>query len=111
MPLLDLTKITTGVSKTWLLRDWNRSLRSGNYPEVARYNYLLATARLAVYLGGAGTSALCSVRPGSLSAGPGLIGNVQRADGGGWAREDGRHDIACTSRGVLRAGALCGCAP
>ncbi|GAA1932372.1 hypothetical protein GCM10009753_77630 [Streptantibioticus ferralitis] len=34
MPLLDLDKITSGLSKTWagFLRDWDRSLRSGNYP-------------------------------------------------------------------------------
>jgi hypothetical protein len=35
MPLLDLDKITSGLSKTWngYLHDWDRSLRSGNYPE------------------------------------------------------------------------------
>jgi site-specific recombinase XerD len=33
------------------LRDWDRSLRSGNYPETTRYNYLLAAAQLARYLG------------------------------------------------------------
>ncbi|MEV7341198.1 hypothetical protein [Streptomyces sp. NPDC093544] len=44
MPLLDLDKITAGLSKTWsgFLRDWDRSLRSGNYPEATRYNYLPA---------------------------------------------------------------------
>jgi site-specific recombinase XerD len=53
MPLLDLDKITTGLSKTWsgFLRDWDRSLRAGNYPETTRYNYLLAAAQLARYLG------------------------------------------------------------
>ena len=53
MPLLDLDKITAGLSKTWsgFLRDWDRSLRSGNYPETTRYNYLLAAAQLARYLG------------------------------------------------------------
>jgi site-specific recombinase XerD len=53
MPLLDLNKITTGLSGTWAgyLRDWDRSLRSGNYPETTRYNYLLAAAQLAGYLG------------------------------------------------------------
>ncbi|MGW7003825.1 tyrosine-type recombinase/integrase [Streptomyces sp. NPDC054933] len=52
MPLLDLNKITSGLSKTWagFLRDWDRSLRSGNYPETTRYNYLLAAAQLARYL-------------------------------------------------------------
>ncbi|MES4909580.1 MULTISPECIES: hypothetical protein [unclassified Streptomyces] len=52
MPLLDLDKITTGLSKTWdgFLRDWDRSLRAGNYPETTRYNYLLAAAQLARYL-------------------------------------------------------------
>src|SRR5205085_10099553 len=33
------------------LRDWDRSLRSGNYPETTRYNYLLAAAQLGRYLG------------------------------------------------------------
>ncbi|MGW4081168.1 phage integrase N-terminal SAM-like domain-containing protein, partial [Streptomyces asiaticus] len=52
MPLLDLDKITTGLPKTWqgFLRDWDRSLRAGNYPETTRYNYLLAAAQLARYL-------------------------------------------------------------
>jgi integrase/recombinase XerC len=31
--------------------DWDRSLRSGNYPETTRYNYFLAAAQLARYLG------------------------------------------------------------
>ena len=53
MPLLDLDKITTGLSKTWAgyLRDWDRALRSGDYPETTRYNYLLAASQLAAYLG------------------------------------------------------------
>jgi integrase/recombinase XerC len=53
MPLLDLQKLTAGLSRTWTgyLRDWDRSLRSGNYPETTRYNYLLAAAQLARYLG------------------------------------------------------------
>ena len=53
MPLLDLQKLSAGLSRTWagFLRDWDRSLRSGNYPETTRYNYLLATAQLARYLG------------------------------------------------------------
>jgi site-specific recombinase XerD len=53
MPLLDLQKLTCGLSRTWAgyLRDWDRSLRSVNYPETTRYNYLLAAAQLARYLG------------------------------------------------------------
>lgn len=53
MPLLDLEKMTAGLPKTWsgFPRDWDRSLRSGNYPETTRYNYLLAAAQLARYLG------------------------------------------------------------
>src|SRR5882724_11544138 len=49
MPLLDLQKLTVGLSRTWAgyLRDWDRSLRSGNYPETTRYNYLLAAGQLA----------------------------------------------------------------
>ncbi|HEU4422787.1 MAG TPA: tyrosine-type recombinase/integrase [Pilimelia sp.] len=53
MPLLDLQKLTVGLSRTWagFLRDWDRSLRAGGYPETTRYNYLLAAAQLARYLG------------------------------------------------------------
>jgi hypothetical protein len=53
MALLDLQKLTAGLSRTWagFLRDWDRSLRSGNYPETTRYNHLLAGAQLARYLG------------------------------------------------------------
>jgi site-specific recombinase XerD len=53
MPLLDLTKITIGLSKTWTgyLRDWDRTLRSAGHPETTRYNYLLAATQLARYLG------------------------------------------------------------
>ncbi|MBP2473177.1 site-specific recombinase XerD [Crossiella equi] len=52
MPLLDLNKITAGLSKTWTgyLRDWDRTLRSAGRPETTRYNYLLAAAQLAGYL-------------------------------------------------------------
>jgi hypothetical protein len=53
MPLPDLCKLTAGLSRSWAgyLRDWDRSLRSGNYPETTRYNYLLAAAQLRRYLG------------------------------------------------------------
>jgi hypothetical protein len=52
MPLPDLTKLTIDLSPTWAgyLRDWDRSLRSGNFPETTRYNYLLAAAQLGRYL-------------------------------------------------------------
>jgi integrase/recombinase XerC len=52
MPLLDLEKMTSGLARNWarFLRDWDRTLRSGNYPETTRYNYLLAAAQLARYL-------------------------------------------------------------
>ncbi|WP_163505147.1 tyrosine-type recombinase/integrase [Fodinicola acaciae] len=52
MPLLDLDRLTAGLSTTWssYLRDWDRTLRSGNHPETTRYNYLLAAAQLARYL-------------------------------------------------------------
>jgi site-specific recombinase XerD len=52
MTSVDLDKITTGVSRTWagFLRDWDRSLRAGNYPVTTRYNYLLAAAQLGRYL-------------------------------------------------------------
>ncbi|GAA1068241.1 MULTISPECIES: tyrosine-type recombinase/integrase [Streptomyces violaceusniger group] len=57
MQLLDLDKITLGMSGAWagFLRDWDRTLRAGNYPETTRYNYLLAVAQLARYLGGRGS--------------------------------------------------------
>ncbi|GAA1690081.1 hypothetical protein GCM10009765_44310 [Fodinicola feengrottensis] len=53
MPLLRLDRLTEGLSTTWsnYLRDWDRTLRSGNYPETTRYNYLLSAAQLTGYLG------------------------------------------------------------
>ncbi|GAA2216912.1 tyrosine-type recombinase/integrase [Micromonospora olivasterospora] len=44
---------SSGLSRTWagFLRDWDRSLRAGNYPQTTRYNYLLAAAQLGRYLG------------------------------------------------------------
>lgn len=53
MPLLKIEKLTDGLARDWsgYLRDWDRSLRSGNYPETTRYNYLLAAAQLGRYLG------------------------------------------------------------
>lgn len=53
MPLLDLHKLTAGLPQGWagFLRDWDRSLRAGNYPQTTRYNYLLAAAQLGRYLG------------------------------------------------------------
>jgi hypothetical protein len=52
MDKVDLQKLTIGLSKTWAgyLRDWDRSLRSGNYPPTTRYNYLLAAAQLGRFL-------------------------------------------------------------
>src|SRR4051794_21338053 len=48
----DLGKLVAGLHGAWggFLVDWERSLRSGNYPETTRYNYLLAAAQLARYL-------------------------------------------------------------
>ena len=34
-----------------LLRDWDRSVRAGNHPETTRYDYVLAAAQLAAYVG------------------------------------------------------------
>jgi integrase/recombinase XerC len=53
MPLLNLNTMTAGLSRTWAgyLRDWDRTLRAANHPETTRYNYLLAAAQLARYLG------------------------------------------------------------
>jgi integrase/recombinase XerC len=53
-PTLKIENLLTGVrSEAWalLLRDWDRSLRSGNHPETTRYNYVLAAAQLAAYVG------------------------------------------------------------
>jgi integrase/recombinase XerC len=49
-----LDRLTEGLPAGWagLLRDWDRSLRSGNYPQTTRYNYLLAASQLAHYLDG-----------------------------------------------------------
>ncbi|SCL27381.1 Phage integrase family protein [Micromonospora rhizosphaerae] len=48
----DLSKMTSGLSPAWVafLVDWDRSLRSGNYPSTTRYNYLLAVIQLGRYL-------------------------------------------------------------
>jgi integrase/recombinase XerC len=50
--VLDLQKTCRGVAPVWFdyLRDWDRSLRAGNYPETTRYNYLLAAAQLDRFL-------------------------------------------------------------
>jgi site-specific recombinase XerD len=47
-----LERVAGGAPSGWVsfLADWDRSLRSGNYPETTRYNYLLAAAQLAKYL-------------------------------------------------------------
>ncbi|WP_199827661.1 tyrosine-type recombinase/integrase, partial [Streptomyces specialis] len=47
-----IDKLTAGLSRVWsgFVRDWERSLRAGNYPETTRYNYLLAACQLARYL-------------------------------------------------------------
>jgi integrase/recombinase XerC len=50
--VLDLPKVCHGLTPAWFgyLRDWDRTLRSGNYPETTRYNYLLAGAQLDRFL-------------------------------------------------------------
>ena len=52
MTKLDLNKISTGLpaGRASVLRDWDRTLRAGNYPETTRYNYVLAAAQLGRYL-------------------------------------------------------------
>ncbi|MFI1994901.1 tyrosine-type recombinase/integrase [Actinoplanes sp. NPDC020271] len=49
---LDLQKVCHGLTPSWFgyLRDWDRTLRGGNYPETTRYNYLLAGAQLGRFL-------------------------------------------------------------
>jgi hypothetical protein len=38
MPLLKIENLTAGLSREWsgYLRDWDRTLRAGNYPETTR---------------------------------------------------------------------------
>ena len=50
--MLDLQEVCRGVPPAWFdnLRDWDRMLRSGNYPETTRYGYLLAGAQLSRFL-------------------------------------------------------------
>jgi site-specific recombinase XerD len=50
--VLDLQKVCRGLAPAWFdyLRDWDRTLRAGNYPETTRYSYLLAAAQLDRYL-------------------------------------------------------------
>lgn len=48
----DVQRLMIDLAPEWgaLLRDWDRSLRSGNYPVSTRYNYLLAASQLARHL-------------------------------------------------------------
>src|SRR5256885_5648868 len=48
----DLDRMTANLPTSWagFLQDWDRTLRSGNYPPTTRYNYLLAAVQLARYL-------------------------------------------------------------
>jgi site-specific recombinase XerD len=50
--VLDLQKACRGLTPAWFdyLRDWDRTLRGGNYPETTRYNYLLAATQFGRYL-------------------------------------------------------------
>ena len=50
--VLDLQKVCHDLPPAWFdyLRDWDRMLRSGNYPETTRYSYLLAGAQLSRFL-------------------------------------------------------------
>lgn len=49
---MDVDRLSEGLSLTWagFLRDWDRSLRAGNYPCTTRSLYLLAVAQLAGFL-------------------------------------------------------------
>jgi len=49
--VLDRQKVCRGLALAWFdyLRDWDRTLRAGNYPQTTRYNYLLAVAQLDRY--------------------------------------------------------------
>jgi site-specific recombinase XerD len=48
-----VSRVSDGVAAGWLslLHDWERTLVAANYPATTRYNYLLAAAQLARYLG------------------------------------------------------------
>src|SRR5258708_39894705 len=96
MPLLDLNKITVGVSRGWsgYLRDWDRTLRSGNYPETTRYNFGgRGLAPPVTYPRRPGTthaaddkSATAAPPPGRRRAGPGAPGRARRGGGRGGVR-------------------------
>jgi site-specific recombinase XerD len=45
-------RLAAGLPRPWadFLTDWDRTLRSGNYPQTTRYNYALAAAQLARFL-------------------------------------------------------------
>src|SRR2546430_14327439 len=74
---LDLARLVEGLPQAWtmFLTDWDRSLRSGNYPPTTRYNYLLTAAQLARYL----ASQACELDAGQAVATPVAVG---RGDGG-----------------------------
>jgi integrase/recombinase XerC len=61
------------------LRDWDRSLRAGNYPDTTRYNYLLAAAQLARYLGTVTDEAFAD-----SAADPTRVGRVHVEDFQAW---------------------------
>ncbi|MER7003286.1 hypothetical protein ABT297_09590 [Dactylosporangium sp. NPDC000555] len=48
----DLGEMIAGLPPDWagLLTDWDRSMRSRNYPETTRNKYLVAAAHVARYL-------------------------------------------------------------
>ncbi|GLI02986.1 tyrosine-type recombinase/integrase [Phytohabitans aurantiacus] len=50
--IVEPRKLTRDLPHGWatLIRDWDRTLRAGNYSPATRYNYLLAVAQLARYL-------------------------------------------------------------
>ncbi|MEU8820618.1 tyrosine-type recombinase/integrase [Actinoplanes sp. NPDC048796] len=50
--MLDLRRLCRDLAPVWFdyLRDWDRTLRGGNYPETTRYNYLLAGAQFGRFL-------------------------------------------------------------
>ncbi|WP_433077778.1 tyrosine-type recombinase/integrase [Dactylosporangium sp. CA-052675] len=52
MTTVDIGRLTARVPPLWagLIRDWDRTLRAGNYPATTRYGYLLAAVQLGRYL-------------------------------------------------------------
>ncbi|WP_460959159.1 tyrosine-type recombinase/integrase [Parasphingorhabdus pacifica] len=49
---MDIERLSAGLASSWcwLIRDWERSLRSTGHPKTTRYNYVLAVVQLGRYI-------------------------------------------------------------